>query len=412
MHLVFTLFSYIKLFTALVPTPLGLASYFSGGWYGGTPTCTTYQVTSIWCNLSSLALLTCMCVNCHFAVWRLRKFKRSPQKYQRSVNAQEPLRNLPSSLAVSSNISASHHQDTTPNSSNYCNRPPSKKHSRKNTSKHHRIKNKQDAHISSKTVKFASENISNNKESKGPTDHDSEYLLHLQAKDSCLESSTGGNDAHIYGNMEISRPNVKQNIKKIDKERYIRLDDEYMERDKLDSTVSESRNFDISQKNVKCQFSCQPADLQTSSQNATVTYSHCISGCRKIGCATEYSPYDETNNRLRTSIDYTNNCSNDQILASAHSESCLCCTAYQSRDYVSLMLFLLFTCTLAISSLPVVGLGPRLSRSETSCRSWLVPIPVAAKERAFSVAFLLFIYTCLILGCSAGISVCMQVSLF
>ena len=36
--------SAVYILSALVPTPLGLASYFHGGWYGGGATCECFQV--------------------------------------------------------------------------------------------------------------------------------------------------------------------------------------------------------------------------------------------------------------------------------------------------------------------------------------------------------------------------------
>ncbi|XP_046573531.1 rhodopsin, GQ-coupled-like [Haliotis rubra] len=53
------------IFSALVPAPLGLVSYFYGSWYGGKGTCECYQVTSTWCTLSSMALVTYMCIDRH-----------------------------------------------------------------------------------------------------------------------------------------------------------------------------------------------------------------------------------------------------------------------------------------------------------------------------------------------------------
>ncbi|KAK7009981.1 hypothetical protein BgiMline_001569, partial [Biomphalaria glabrata] len=71
----------------LVPTPLGLVSYFSGGWYGGSPTCVTYQVSSLWCSLSSLVLLSYMCVTCHLAVCSLLRVKNPHNKFSSLVQS-------------------------------------------------------------------------------------------------------------------------------------------------------------------------------------------------------------------------------------------------------------------------------------------------------------------------------------
>ncbi|KAL8558860.1 hypothetical protein ACOMHN_054291 [Nucella lapillus] len=55
--------SAIYILSALVPTPLGLASYFHGSWYGGAATCECFQVTSTWCSLAALAVVTYLSVD-------------------------------------------------------------------------------------------------------------------------------------------------------------------------------------------------------------------------------------------------------------------------------------------------------------------------------------------------------------
>ncbi|XP_050418543.1 melatonin receptor type 1A [Patella vulgata] len=51
--------------SALIPTPLGLVSFFNGSWYGGKATCECFQVTTTWCSLSTMAFVTYMCVERH-----------------------------------------------------------------------------------------------------------------------------------------------------------------------------------------------------------------------------------------------------------------------------------------------------------------------------------------------------------
>ncbi|ESO82218.1 hypothetical protein LOTGIDRAFT_170261 [Lottia gigantea] len=51
--------------SALIPTPLGLVSFFHGSWYGGKATCECFQVTTTWCSLSTMAVVTYMCVERH-----------------------------------------------------------------------------------------------------------------------------------------------------------------------------------------------------------------------------------------------------------------------------------------------------------------------------------------------------------
>ncbi|XP_076438491.1 uncharacterized protein LOC143277514 [Babylonia areolata] len=70
--------SAIYILSALVPTPLGLASYFHGAWYGGAATCESFQVTSTWCSLAALAVVTYLAVDLHLTACATRP-SRTPR---------------------------------------------------------------------------------------------------------------------------------------------------------------------------------------------------------------------------------------------------------------------------------------------------------------------------------------------
>jgi hypothetical protein len=55
--------SITDILSVVVPSPLGLISYFSRRWYGGYRTCAFYQLTTSWFQLTSVFLVTYMCVD-------------------------------------------------------------------------------------------------------------------------------------------------------------------------------------------------------------------------------------------------------------------------------------------------------------------------------------------------------------
>ncbi|XP_060066343.1 galanin receptor 2b-like [Ylistrum balloti] len=58
--------------SVLVPTPLGHISYFQQKWYGGKSSCNFYQVTSTWFRLTSLFLVTLLCLDKSCAIYLYR----------------------------------------------------------------------------------------------------------------------------------------------------------------------------------------------------------------------------------------------------------------------------------------------------------------------------------------------------
>ena len=61
--------------SAIIPTPFGLVSYFHGRWYGGKETCECFQVTTTFCSLSAMALVTYMCLDRHLSACPCAGFK-------------------------------------------------------------------------------------------------------------------------------------------------------------------------------------------------------------------------------------------------------------------------------------------------------------------------------------------------
>ena len=60
------------------------------------------------------------------------------------------------------------------------------------------------------------------------------------------------------------------------------------------------------------------------------------------------------------------------------------------KDCANTLLFVLFTVTLLIASLPVAGYGPEVRPANSTCDSWLVYTPSSGPRRTFFVAFLSF----------------------
>lgn len=82
-------------------------------------------------------------------------------------------------------------------------------------------------------------------------------------------------------------------------------------------------------------------------------------------------------------------------------DSCLrsCTSGPCGRDITNLLLFAVFTVTLVIASLPVVGYGPEVMPQNYTCDSWLIDTPVSPKRRTYFVAFLAFAYLNLFSTC-------------
>ncbi|XP_059152508.1 uncharacterized protein LOC131938472 [Physella acuta] len=393
-------FSLTCILSALVPTPLGLASYFSGGWYGGTPTCTTYQVTSTWCNISSLALLSYICINCHFAVSRLKRYK--PDLTHRVI--------IPTPSPTPSCLHAQH-PSTPPISPHVAQhrRHPSEtqltpENSPKATQKYKATKPNAITSLvadvpSEQTIQFDRDTVGSSVErERFVNDHNhpspklskvfSNLAQHGTNEDKTLVCSSlrahkstrdnsgvktqthnkhppGTHNKHPPGGEEAKNTPVLKDGSNI-----FPNSDQFL----LNQYQTSCEDDPVSRR-VCCPGSDEPGPTPAASGG----YVQLVHG------------QDEPDNK-------------------SGQKNCLCGLHCQARDYVSLTLFFLYTITLAISSLPVVGFGPRPNISETSCRSWLVPIPAATKEKTFFVVFLSFVYFCLITGCSSGISVCLQVS--
>lgn len=55
--------SITDILSVVIPTPVGLFSYFSDSWYGGKPACEFYQVTTIWLQLVGMFIVTSLCID-------------------------------------------------------------------------------------------------------------------------------------------------------------------------------------------------------------------------------------------------------------------------------------------------------------------------------------------------------------
>lgn len=55
--------SITDILSVVIPTPVGLFSYFSDSWYGGKPACEFYQVTTIWLQLVGMFIITSLCID-------------------------------------------------------------------------------------------------------------------------------------------------------------------------------------------------------------------------------------------------------------------------------------------------------------------------------------------------------------
>ncbi|CAL1526742.1 unnamed protein product [Lymnaea stagnalis] len=376
-------FSVTCILSALVPTPLGLASYFSGGWYGGTPTCTTYQVTSIWCNLSSLALLTYICLNCNFAVCHLRQVKSSPQVVPRLIAAPTPQKTHTSAASPSPLTSlngSTRHQHPTTNSQSVA-------------AFHGHCNQKDKSSLLKEHHGGSKECFVQKKKSRGHDEIQSERFVNQVETDESSSRQT------LFLSDKLFNPTGDSFSPKIS--------------GKPDQTRLKlaAKEFSLTSFDKHCSSSLK-ALLNGNERNSSVD-THDVTS-RPQRCAGSCALHS---NRMNGYAGTANGVGYVQLShwddgtdSETGPKSCLPCQNCQSRDYVSLTLFLLFTVTLVIASLPVIGLGPRTATTEITCRSWLVPIPEAPKEMTFYVTFLVFVGVCLATGCSSGISVCLQVS--
>ncbi|GFS00484.1 hypothetical protein ElyMa_006400000, partial [Elysia marginata] len=377
-------FSVTCILSALVPTPLGLASYFSGGWYGGAPTCTTYQVTSIWCNLSSLVLLTYICVNCHIAVRRLVRLKppdRCPS-CQRSVLA-------PVSVTQCGNgqISREHGQEYDQSS---------------NTLDIERGIGERIQH----QLQPSEQQIGRRRQQ--------EMYSHCNVETKPRQKLSLGEDssALVLGYAENSLVDLdsESDISKIRK------------KSSKDTTIQQVPKSAVALTNGK--VSNEPSEFAQSSHSPAISiadfnvaYSLPIQNSQPALNNSSLSLQQVRNDRDENHVDSlpsrTNVCSSlDNHYGPESQSSILGAGECHSRDYVSLVLFFLFSMTLGISSMPVAGLGPDgMPQGDSSCRSWLVPTPVSYKERVFFMTFLTLVYLCLLMGCGSGICVCLQLML-
>lgn len=361
----------------------------------------TYQVTSIWCNLSSLALLTYMCINCNFAVWRLRKIKSSPHCHFSYTSLRPPLTNKVLSgfsSAESPHVKSSQEQS----SGGPVSVPPCKLPVRR--SKSSSTGKRQET----TTVLIPSKKTSSSK------DVSNEFGCE-QGSHSWSQTKLVFHDEKSNGVVKAI-PSKKQNIKRLGNEHHVSIEEEdCMQQSSCDcGTACSAEYFSNSSDGLDCESQYTSRDTAFK-QIGLATTTKSMLTCN--GCLNEIENTQQGKsifNREHSDVEYLKH--NRKSVGNEHIKeatfrSCFCTSANYARDYVPLALFFLFACTLSISSLPVVGFGPRSSHAEKSCRSWLVPIPSSARERTFFIIFLLFVYLCLALGCGSAISVCMQVSL-
>ncbi|RUS80903.1 hypothetical protein EGW08_011339 [Elysia chlorotica] len=385
-------FSLTCILSALVPTPLGLASYFSGGWYGGAPTCTTYQVTSIWCNLSSLCLLTYICVNCQIAVRRLVKLK-PPDKCpscHRSVLA----------VGCSASESASG-QVSSRQGEIYGNRS--------GTAGSERVRDERNQYLEySKQRNSPRRGGESNGQCNGVSKKlhqklssgTDESTIVLGYAENSLVDIDSDDEAKKMGNITAGNGKIQ----------YIKGDNYIAQNDKTASTKGVIALETKDSYNVKPYSRAEDAvgDLDASESLITQNSQSVMNG----GASLLQTNNPSNGIAVGEPPTRANPCSNlDQHYGPESQSSILGAGECHTRDYVSLALFFLFSVTLGISSLPVAGFGPNgMPDGEKSCTSWLVPTPLLNRERVFFLAFLTVVYLCLLMGCCSGICVCMQVS--
>ena len=379
-----------------MPTPLGLASYFSGGWYGGAPTCTTYQVTSVWCNLSSLVLLTYICVNCHIAVRRLVRLKppgRCPSCHRTVLAADSAVSESRSGHVSSEN---GHKYEQTAETSE-----PRREHDERN---------QQLQHSSQRNIQSPGQdsygqcNGVNKTRQKLSLGIDASPIVLGYAENSLVDIDFE-DEANKMGNTSTGNGIIKNT------KRNTAVSQASKAASTRSITAAESNDAckEKPQSRIEEDSTATVAGLDASdallTQNAR-TVMACDATLQQTNSNSDRNAEDGASPR-------SNPCSNlDQHYGPESQSSILGAGECHTRDYVSLALFFLFSMTLGISSLPVAGFGPDgMPHGDTSCRSWLVPTPILTRERAFFVAFLTLVYFCLLVGCGSGICVCMQVIL-
>ncbi|KAH9488036.1 hypothetical protein Btru_066751 [Bulinus truncatus] len=410
-------FSIVCILSALVPAPLGLVSYFYGGWYGGVPTCTTYQVTSLWCNLSSLALLTYICVYCNFSVRHLNKlFSADRHRVGRpALPLSQPhfsdshstvTRTSSLSKCSCDRVSDSHSTVTRTSSLSKC--------SCDRVSDSHNHPNAVD--VQTGTSPTTNVNF-RHPECELPVvggellpEHQQVNAGHVMVTEIGhtlgFENLSGSKTYDVIGG---AIENVKYTI--IDDSRP-RQTQRSVTGDKQLAGVSVSRH--LSSSDIDYQTAIKSTDTKASPWCPTTVNAYDNTTCN----AHDNTTCNAHDNTTCTAHDNTTCNAHDNTTCNAHDNTT--CNSKQgktswfktcrSRDHVTLSLFLIFFLTMGISSLPVIGFGPSTDLSPASCRSWLVPTPTRTEEKVFYIVFIIFLCICLLTGCSTGVDVTLQVS--
>ncbi|XP_005094761.1 uncharacterized protein LOC101845764 isoform X2 [Aplysia californica] len=388
--------------SALIPTPLGLASYFAGGWYGGAATCTTYQVTSSWVNLSSLALLSYMCVNCHCAVRKLVRFKRTDQLQQRQRPVFLPNR---SATAAENQVAHSHHcqvkKVTTDSAGNTQSQMITSNQGQKQNHGIEQMRSIQNSEYDENCQIPANDVVL----TESPS-------VMFAGRDGTSGCSHGLYDEHLHSrSVELYEPESEREIAtkprlqfRTDSDRAINVND-YNSSHVHDN--GENENAQISN-NIPThdRHTGQSSQMTDHASDSSKRNLHDSSLIMSHSCKHNFHG-DRENNEDCVIFSSANR---NTIHYPESPEGWFSCSVCRSRDYVSLALFFLYGITLAISTMPVAGFGPQILPSESMCRSWLVPSPPGLKERTYFIAYLAFVYLCVLAGCACGASVCFQVS--
>lgn len=403
---------------AFIPTPLGLASYFSGGWYGGAPTCTTYQVTSIWCNLSSLALLTYMCVNCHIAVLHLLNVKSAAECQQCQNSIKNNTAPVYTSSSVSSAALAPAHEDNQHQASlsaEMLSDTPAQSSRLKNTTNCQNIDKEQLTNLSDNRTNTWTEADDDREAYKSTVCSEEQQTTQLFTEKRTVNRPQPKADSHHY-DCYLNASSVTKGTCFNQSQISNLTDDDSTPiiTQCLDAAVTNYSNVSLE---IDCQFARDQPNERSLAKCLGPTSNGNLGATNGTKSDVKYSQLTPETMFQRLEDDSKNMqcCSTVTKTREQNSKTGkdhFCLPTYQSRDYVSMMIFVVYVCTFTISSLPLIGLGPRNTHTETSCRSWLVPIPLQTKERTFFMVYLCFVYTCLVLGCSSGISVCLKVNFF
>ncbi|GFO17793.1 hypothetical protein PoB_004429800 [Plakobranchus ocellatus] len=381
-------FSVTCIFSALVPTPLGLASYFSGGWYGGAPTCTTYQVTSTWCNLSSLVLLTYICANCHVAVRRLANLKppdHCPSCHRAVLSGSSAMSSIGQQAAISQTEEEGGQT-----------REPAEEVGEKDQHQSQLLLPGQQRQVTQRERYSHSNGVKRSQKLSLGANVDP---IVLDYTENSLVDVDSDEEATQWIKSSTPRTTGTEDAQKglATKQKQFKNDNNYDTRLQDFSTVSRDQNI----LNPHSSYTTASASNIPEASNISLT-TNSVQGFPAFNNDREGNPV-QSHSSCHSGLDHH---SKSEIQSNI-----LGAGECHKKDYVSLTLFFLFSLTLGISALPVAGLGPTgMPEGEKSCRSWLVPVPEASKERVFFAAFLTMVYVCLVLGCGSGIGVCLQVS--